>query len=119
MRAPFNDATLPFQFEYLPRGHFTTESQYGSISLSQFSLIGICMIESEEWDTLDVEDENTSDEEDGSQNSYNSEEENTSDEEDENTSDEEYDSSQESEYTLQNGMESNILNHKVIKMCVF
>ena len=80
VRAPFNDVTFPFQFKFLPGGHFTPESQYGSISLSQFSLIGISMIESEEEEEM-----NTSDEEDSSLlNSYNSEfeEENTSDQED-------------------------------------
>ena len=78
VRAPFNDATFPYQFKFLPGGHFTPRNQYGSISLSQFSLIGICMREIEEGEEV-----NTSDEEDSSsQNSHNSEEENTSDEED-------------------------------------
>ena len=77
VKAPFNDATLPFQFKFLPGGHFTPRNQYGSISLSQFSLISICMRESEE-----VEEVNTSDEEnDSSQYSDNCEEVNISDKE--------------------------------------
>ena len=76
VRAPTDGAILPFQFKFLPEGHFTPENQYGSISLSQFCLIGISMRESEEGG-----EGNTSDEEDNSsQNPHNSEEENTSDE---------------------------------------
>ena len=78
MRAPIDDVTLPFQFKPLSGGHFTPGNRYGSISPSQFCLIGISLRESEEGG-----EENTSDEEDSSsQNSHNSEEENTSDEED-------------------------------------
>ena len=70
--------TLPYQFEPLLEGRFNPGNQYGVISRSQFSLIGISMRESKESG-----ESNTSDEEDdSSQNSYNSEEVNTSDEED-------------------------------------
>ena len=76
VRSPTDGAILPFQFKFLPGGHFTPGNQYGSISLSQFCLIGISMRESEEGG-----EGNTSDEEnDSSQNPHNSEEENTSDE---------------------------------------
>ena len=61
VRAPIDDAILPFQFKFLPGGHFTPGNQYGSISLSQFCLIGISMRESEEGG-----EGNTSDEEDSS-----------------------------------------------------
>ena len=112
VRAPTDDAILPFQFKFLSGGHFILGNQYGSISLSQFCLIGISMREIEEEDTLDIddEDENTSDEEDSSLNSYNNEE--------ENTLDEEYDSSLESDSASQYGMKTNVLNLKVIK-CVY
>ena len=78
VRAPFNNATAPYQFKVLAGGHFTPENKYGSISLTQFCLIGISMKENEEGEEV-----NTSDEEnDSSQNSHNSGEENTSDKED-------------------------------------
>ena len=76
VRAATDDVILPFQFKFLPGGHFTPGNQYGSISLSQFCSICISMRKSEEGG-----EENTSDEEDNSsQNPHNSEEENTSDE---------------------------------------
>ena len=97
VRAPTDDdMTIPYQFKTLPGGRFTPGNQYGSISRSQFCLIGISMKESEEGgerNTSDEEDEsmqnshngdevNTSDEENGStQNPHNGEEVNTSDEE--------------------------------------
>ena len=33
----------PFKFEYLPGGSFSSESQYGTISLNQFSLLAIVL----------------------------------------------------------------------------
>ena len=34
----------PFKFEYLPGGSFSSESQYGTISLKQFSLLAIVLV---------------------------------------------------------------------------
>ena len=34
----------PFKFEYLPGGSFSTESQYGTISLKKFSLLAIVLV---------------------------------------------------------------------------
>lgn len=34
----------PFEFEYLPGGSFSTESQYGTISLKKFSLLAIVLV---------------------------------------------------------------------------
>ena len=61
MRAPLNNGIPPYQFEVLSGGHFTTESQYGSISHTNFSLFGISM-----EDNTYSEEDSTSDEEDGS-----------------------------------------------------
>ena len=41
VRATLNNGGLPFQFKLLQGGQFTPGSQYGSISCTQFSLIGI------------------------------------------------------------------------------
>ena len=41
VRATLNNGGLPYQFKILQGGQFTPESQYGSISCTQFSLIGI------------------------------------------------------------------------------
>ena len=40
VRAPVSHGRLPYQFKFLPGGHFTPGSQYGSISCTQFCLIG-------------------------------------------------------------------------------
>ena len=34
----------PFKFDYLPGGSFSSESQYGTISLKQFSLLAIVLV---------------------------------------------------------------------------
>ena len=34
----------PFKFEYLPGGSFSSESQYGAISLQEFSLLAIVLV---------------------------------------------------------------------------
>ena len=34
----------PFKFDYLPGGSFSSDSQYGTISLKQFSLLAIVII---------------------------------------------------------------------------
>ena len=43
VRASLNNGGLPYQFELLPGGCFTPKSQYGSISCTQFSLIGVLL----------------------------------------------------------------------------
>ena len=43
VRATLNNEGLPYQFELLPGGHFTPKSQFGSISCTQFSLIGVLL----------------------------------------------------------------------------
>ena len=63
VRAPLNNMIPPYQFEVLLGGHFTTESQYGSISHTKFSLFGISRLME---DNTYSEEHSTSDEEDGS-----------------------------------------------------
>ena len=60
VRAPLNNGIPPYKFKILSGGHFTPESQYGSISCLQFCELGIVRKEDE------GEENNTSDEEDGS-----------------------------------------------------
>ena len=43
MRATLNNRGLPYQFKVLEGGCFTPENQYGSISCTQFSLIGVLL----------------------------------------------------------------------------
>ena len=40
VRAPVSHGGVPYQFKFLPGGYFTPGSQYGSISCTQFCLIG-------------------------------------------------------------------------------
>ena len=43
VRATLNNGGLPYQFGILPGGCFTPKTQYGSISCTQFSLIGVIL----------------------------------------------------------------------------
>ena len=61
VRAPLINGTLPYQFQVLPGGHFIPGNQYGSISCTDFSLLGIYLeLESNE-DNEDSEEGSTSD----------------------------------------------------------
>ena len=43
VKAPLNQAVLPYRFERIDGGRFSTESFYGSITRPQFCLIGIVL----------------------------------------------------------------------------
>ena len=45
VRAPLNNRTIPYTFKFLKGGPFTPGSQYGSISCTKFSLIGVVLME--------------------------------------------------------------------------
>ena len=84
VRATFNNGGLPYLFEVLPGGCFSQGNRYGSISCTQFCLIGISLEENEDGqgknggqnrgpdNTSEEEDSSSQDNEDPS-NSENSE----------------------------------------------
>ena len=48
VKAALNNRGFPYQFKVLEGGYFTPENQYGSISCTQFSLIGVLLGGNEE-----------------------------------------------------------------------